>query len=259
VKVALTIAGSDSGGGAGLQADIKTFAALGVHGASVVTAVTAQDSERVRGIFPLEASVVTAQLEAVCRDLTVSAVKTGMLATEPILKAVAKGLSDFGLRTVVVDPVMRASGGESLFEGAFEALLPLAFILTPNLSEAEAFLGHAVEGVSGMKKAARELRELGPAIVVLKGGHLPDDPVDVYWDGTTIEELRGSRVQGLRTHGTGCVFSAAIAAGLALGRPPLDAVRNAKAHLQAALEASFRLGSRDYLGSASNESSESRW
>jgi hydroxymethylpyrimidine/phosphomethylpyrimidine kinase len=252
VRVALTIAGSDSSGGAGVQADLRTFGAFSVHGASVVTAITAQNSREVVASVPLEPGLVREQLLAVGRDLSIDAVKTGMLGTQAIVETVAEGLRELGLRNVVVDPLLRASGGESLLEGSLEALLPLASVLTPNLPEAEALLGHPVPDLAAMRRAVTELRELGPPNVVLKGGHLAGDPVDVFWDGTRLEELRAARVPGIETHGTGCVFSAAIAAGLARGAPVWEAVRQAKAHTDAAVRSSFAVGrNRHFLGSPS--------
>jgi hydroxymethylpyrimidine/phosphomethylpyrimidine kinase len=252
MKVALSIAGSDSGGGAGLQADLKTFAAFGVHGASAVTAVTAQGAEAVLGIVTLDPAFVSAQIEAVAADLGVNAVKTGMLGNAAIVKRVAETLGRLRLPNIVVDPVMAATGGEALYDGdmgAWGALLPLARVLTPNLLEAEALLGHPVRDLQTMRTSARELRRLGPHVVVLKGGHLSGDAVDVYFDGESLEELAAPRIPIQKTHGTGCTFASAIAAGLALGAHPLEAVRSAKDYLGAALSHAFSLGpGRAFLG-----------
>jgi hydroxymethylpyrimidine/phosphomethylpyrimidine kinase len=251
MKVVLSIGGSDSGGGAGLQADLKTFAAFGVHGASAVTAVTAQSADAVLGIHALDPAFVSAQIEAVATSVSVAAVKTGMLATGATLGRVADTLRQLRLPNIVVDPVMAASGGEVLFDGeqsSWGALLPLARVLTPNLLEAEALLGHPVRDLRTMRASARELRALGPQVIVLKGGHLEGDTVDVFFDGERLEELAAPRIPTRKTHGTGCAFASAIAAGLALGAPPLEAVRSAKAYLRAALAHAFSLGrGREFL------------
>jgi hydroxymethylpyrimidine/phosphomethylpyrimidine kinase len=174
-------------------------------------------------------------------------VKIGMLGTEEVARAVADGLLRHRLRNIVLDPVLLAGGGERLFEGGFSPILPLALVLTPNLAEAEALLGHPVRDLGAMRDAARKLGALGPKVVVLKGGHLEGDPIDVLWNGETLEDLRAERIPGKRSHGTGCVFSAAIAAGLARGDAPVRAVRGAKAYVRAALLASERFGERDFL------------
>jgi hydroxymethylpyrimidine/phosphomethylpyrimidine kinase len=259
VRVALTIAGSDSGGGAGLQADLRTFASFSVHGLSVVTAVTAQGTERVAAVFPQKPREVAAQLDAVVSDFRLDAVKIGMLGTEEVARAVAEGLLRHRLRNIVLDPVLLAGGGERLHEGGFSPILPLALVLTPNLAEAEALLGHPVGDLGAMRDAARKLGALGPQVVVLKGGHLDGDPVDVLWDGESLHELRAERIPGKRSHGTGCVFSAAIAALLARGEAPLSAVRRAKAYVHAALRASERFGERDFLVHPPPEGGSSGW
>ena len=249
--VALTIAGSDSGGGAGIQADLKTFAALGVHGTSAITAITAQNTVGVSDVFELPPAMVTAQIARVAEDLRPAAAKTGMLSSAAIIQAVAGAVREHRVEPLVVDPVMVAKGGARLLrEDAVEALreliLPLAAVITPNLPEAEVLLGLAPGSIATLddrREAARRLRERGPAAVVLKGGHA-DDPeaIDVFDDGTTVRELAGRRVPTANTHGSGCAFSAAIAAHLAKGADLTDAVTAAKAFIQAAIEQALELG-----------------
>ncbi len=248
MKVVLTIAGSDSGGGAGIQADLHTFAAHGVHGTSAITAVTAQNSVTVTRYVALDPAMVVAQVEAVASDMPVAAVKTGMLANRDIVGAVAEVLRRLALPHVVVDPVMVAKGGARLLdpeaERAYvERLFGAAEVLTPNLPETEALLGRPVRTREAMREAARELRERGPRVVVVKGGHLAgEEAVDVFYDGRRFEELSAPRIHTRNTHGTGCTYSAAIAARLALGAEPLDAVRGAKEYLTEAIRRSYSVG-----------------
>jgi hydroxymethylpyrimidine/phosphomethylpyrimidine kinase len=246
VKVVLTIAGSDSGGGAGIQADLRTFAAHGVHGTSAITAVTAQNSVAVLDWVALEPRMVVAQIDAVASDMTVAASKTGMLATAAIVLAVAEAVERLRLPLLVVDPVMVAKSGDRLLdadaESAYRRLIPLATVLTPNLPETEALLGRAVRTLGDMREAARALHALGPRAVVVKGGHLEGDAVDVFFDGDRLEDLPAARIATANTHGTGCTYSAAIAARLALGDPLIDAVRGAKAYLTEAIRRSYSVG-----------------
>lgn len=247
LPVALTIAGSDSGGGAGIQADLKTFAAMGVHGTSAITAITAQNTVTVTEIFELPAAIVVAQIEAVVSDIGVAAAKTGMLASSEIIEAVAAAIRTHGIRNLVVDPVMVAKGGAKLLrDEAIDTLrsrlLPLAALVTPNLPEAEEILGRTIRTIAERRQAARDLVALGPRAAVVKGGHAGDDVTDVYWDGSEMVELPGIRVATANTHGSGCVFSAAIAAGLAKGLDPLTAVRHAKEFISGAIEHSLEIG-----------------
>jgi hydroxymethylpyrimidine/phosphomethylpyrimidine kinase len=248
VKVALTIAGSDSGGGAGIQADLRTFAAHGLHGTSALTAVTAQNSVTVTAYVALEPQMVVAQVEAVASDMAVAAVKTGMLANRAIVAAVADLLRRLSPPHIVVDPVMVAKGGARLLdadaERAYvERLFPVAHVLTPNLPEAEALLGRPVRTREAMRQAARDLVAMGPRAVVVKGGHLEgEEAVDVFHDGRRLEELAAPRIATPNTHGTGCTFSAAIAARLALGAELREAVRGAKDYLTEAIRGSYRVG-----------------
>jgi hydroxymethylpyrimidine/phosphomethylpyrimidine kinase len=247
LPVALTIAGSDSGGGAGIQADLKTFAALGVHGTSAITAITAQNTVTVTDIQELPATLIRAQIDAVVKDLGVQAAKTGMLSSAGIIEAVAAAVAVHRIGNLVVDPVMVAKGGARLLrEDAVEALrtwlLPLAAVLTPNLPEVQVLLRRRVETLDERRQAARDLLALGPRAVVVKGGHAEGDALDIFWDGTTWEELSAPRIATANTHGSGCVFSAAISAGLAKGLEPIAAVRAAKEFITGAIEFSLELG-----------------
>ena len=246
----LTIAGSDSGAGAGLQADLKTFAAHGVFGTSVVTALTAQNTAEVRGVSAVDPAFVDLQLEAVLSDLPVAAVKTGMLASSATVAAVARWAHAGELPLLVVDPVLVASTGRPLLdEGGVRAyvelLLPHALVVTPNTSEAALLTGSPVDDLDGMVSAARRLAELGPDVVVVKGGHVGRDvaPDVVVADGNLFV-LEESRVATLNDHGTGCTLSAATAARVAQGTDPVEAVRLAKVFVTAALRgaAAWRLG-----------------
>jgi len=245
----LTIAGSDSGGGAGIQADLKVFFALGCHGMSAVTALTAQNTVGVTGVHEVPAEFVLAQIEAVASDIGIDAAKTGMLATPPIVDAVAKAIEAHGISKLVVDPVsVSKSGARLLTVGAVETLrdrlIPLAAVVTPNLHEAEALLGGSVRTIDDMRAAARALHGLGPRFVLVKGGHrsLEGEAIDVGYDGTRFVELRGPRYDTGDTHGTGCALAAAIAARLAVGDEATDAVRFAKGFVAGAIRRALRLG-----------------
>jgi hydroxymethylpyrimidine/phosphomethylpyrimidine kinase len=246
--VALTVAGSDSGGGAGIQADLKTFAAHGVYGVSAITAVTAQNTQGVSAVQVLKPGTVLSQIGAVITDFTVSAVKTGMLANATIVEAVARAIRSAQLAPVVVDPVMVAKSGDRLLdERALAALtrelLPLAALVTPNLPEAEVLAGIRVRTVEDQREAARRIVGLGARAVVVKGGHAAsDDIVDVLFDGQTFTEFRTERVPGTSTHGTGCTFSAAIAAQLALGRSIPEAIPLAQVYVGRAIRNAPGLG-----------------
>jgi hydroxymethylpyrimidine/phosphomethylpyrimidine kinase len=247
MRIALTIAGSDSGGGAGIQADLRTFAAHGVHGASAITAVTAQNTVAVTDWVALEPRMVAAQVEAVATDMPVAATKTGMLATAGIVGAVAAAARRLSLGPLVVDPVMVAKSGDRLLaaeaERAYvEQLFPLAALVTPNLLEAEALLGRPVRDVAAMREAARALVGLGPRAALVKGGRLGGDAVDVLCDGDRVVELPAPRIDTAHTQGSGCTLSAAICARLALGDALADAVAAAKAYVTAALRGAYRTG-----------------
>jgi hydroxymethylpyrimidine/phosphomethylpyrimidine kinase len=228
---ALTIAGSDSGGGAGIQADLKTFAAHGVYGTSAITALTAQNTERVTAVHAVPPDFVVAQIEAVASDIAVHAVKTGMLADAGVVEAVAGALIRLRLPRPVVDPVMVAKSGDTLLApdaiaSVRRRLLPLAAVVTPNRTEAEVLSGRPVHTRADARDAARALVDFGAGAAVIKGGHFDEpDVVDLLFDGSGFHEIRHPRQTTRHTHGTGCTFAAAIAAQLALGRPLPDAVR----------------------------------
>lgn len=245
--VAVTIAGSDSGGGAGIQADLKTFSALGVYGASVITALTAQNTKGVTAIHDVPADFITAQIEAVFSDLHPGAVKIGMLATRQAIEAVAKGLERHRAHNVVLDPVMLASSGDKLLrDDAIDALRKLigkARVITPNLPEAAALLAQApARNEDEMKAQARQLLALGPQAVLIKGGHgSGPESVDVLVESETCTRFAAPRIETRNTHGTGCTLSSAIAAGLAKKLVLADAVSDAKAYISAAIAAADRL------------------
>ena len=245
--IAVTIAGSDSGGGAGIQADLKTFSAMGVYGASVVTALTAQNTKGVAAIHDVPADFITAQIEAVFSDLHPGAVKIGMLANAAAIEAVAQGLERFHAHEVVLDPVMIASSGDRLLrDDALEALRKLmakARLITPNLPEAAVLLGEEVaRDEDAMRAQARRLLALGPAAVLIKGGHgSGPESVDILLEGVTYTRFAAPRVETQNTHGTGCTLSAAIAAGLAKKLLLVDAVSDAKAYVSAAIVGADRL------------------
>ena len=247
IHTALTIAGSDSSGGAGIQADLKTFASLNVYGMSVITALTAQNTQRVRGVMEIPADFVGLQLDAVLSDIAPGAVKTGMLGTAAVVEIVAQGLRRSAGCPLVVDPVMVSSSGTHLLEHAGEqalkrALLPLALLVTPNLAEASILTGIDVRDPDTMEEAARRLHRMGARHVLVKGGHLEGDAVDVYFDGAGIERLSVSRISTRDLHGTGCVLSAAITASLSRGSSVYDAVVLAKEFVTGAIRSSLRLG-----------------
>ena len=249
MPVALTIAGSDSGGGAGIQADLKTFAALGVYGTSAITAITAQNTVSVTEIHEVPVRVIRAQIDAVVRDIGVDAAKTGMLASAEIIEEVSVAIREYGIRNLVVDPVMFAKAGARLLHSdaiaaMYRYLLPLADVVTPNIPEAEVLIGRTLVTLDDRRQAARDLVALGPRAAVVKAGHVDDDAeaIDIFWDGEVLVELPAQRIKTKNTHGSGCVFSAAIAAGLARGDDRLVAVRAAKAFISAAIEHSIEIG-----------------
>jgi hydroxymethylpyrimidine/phosphomethylpyrimidine kinase len=248
LPVALSIAGSDSGAGAGIQADLKTFAALGVYGVTVITAITAQNTVGVRAVQDVNIDVINAQLDAVADDFAIAALKTGMLSSAAIIEAVAAGIVRHGLRPLVVDPVMIAKSGDRLLaEDAVDALrrklLPLAEVVTPNIPEAEVLAGRAIRTRDDRLAAARAIMDLGAQSVVIKGGHSEDDPiVDLLVDSEGVHEYRAARIVTTSTHGTGCTFSAAIAAGLAVGLDLPRAVAEARDYLSRALASAPGLG-----------------
>ncbi|HEY7648028.1 MAG TPA: bifunctional hydroxymethylpyrimidine kinase/phosphomethylpyrimidine kinase [Methylomirabilota bacterium] len=247
VPKALTIAGSDSGGGAGIQADLKTFSAFRVFGMSALTAVTAQNSLGVQGVFNLPPEFVARQIDSVLSDFGADAVKIGMLSTAAIAEAVAERLRAHRQARIVVDPVMIAKSGDPLLQpdaraALIRAVLPLADVVTPNLHEAAALAGIPVDSEADMEEAARRILALGPRTVLVKGGHLKDAATDMLWNGKDLTRFTAPRIDSPNTHGTGCTFSSAIAAGLARGRPLGDAIREAKAYVTAAIREGFAAG-----------------
>lgn len=245
---ALTIAGSDSGGGAGIQADLKTFTVFRVFGTSAITALTAQNTTGVTGIEPVAPAFVRAQIDAVLCDIGTDAAKTGMLANAAIIEAVADAVRAWHIARLVVDPVMVAQSGAALLDPAarevlLKQLIPLAQLVTPNTHEAGALTGLSVTTLAEMKTAARALIDRGARTVLLKGGHLADgDAIDIFDDGTDVCELRAPRIDTPHTHGTGCQLSAAITANLALGRSLDDAIVTAKRFISAAIRGGLALG-----------------
>lgn len=247
VVKALTVAGSDSGGGAGIQADLKTFAALGVYGMSVVTAVTAQNTLEVAAIAEVPEEVVIAQIDTVVHDIGADAVKTGMLSSTAIIQNTADRLEAWGIPHLVVDPVMVSKGGVALLQpDAVEALkadlLPHATIVTPNIPEAETLAGRQIATPAHAQEAAKKIASYGPKTVIIKGGHLPGSPTDLVYHDGVFTPFEGTRVDTKNTHGTGCTFSAAITAFLAHGIETLEAIRLSKLFIQNALENSVSIG-----------------
>jgi hydroxymethylpyrimidine/phosphomethylpyrimidine kinase len=242
----LTIAGSDSGGGAGIQADLKTMLALGVHGMSVIAAVTAQNSLGVQGYWELPPVAVRAQLDSVLSDIGTQAVKTGMLASTVLVETVAEALADVTV-PIIVDPVGVSKHGDSLLatdalDAVRSVLLPLATVVTPNLWEVEQLTGIKVDEENRLRDAAEAVRALGPEWVLIKGGHLPGEPVDLLFDGTREYRFAAARHDNRHTHGTGCTLASAIASHLALGSDVVEAVGRAKEYVTGAIEHGFPLG-----------------
>jgi hydroxymethylpyrimidine/phosphomethylpyrimidine kinase len=249
MKKGLTIAGSDSGGGAGIQADLKTFQELEVFGMSALTAVTAQNTLGVHGVYPMSVEAVVKQIQAIGEDIGADALKTGMLFNAEIIEAVSEQMKIFQWENVVVDPVMIAKGGASLLlNEAISAmktyLLPLAKVITPNIPEAEVLTGMTIQTVEEKKEAARRLHALGVKNVVIKGGHDENetDAVDLLFDGKEFYTFTSQRINTKNTHGTGCTFSAALTAELAKGASVYEAVLTAKDFIQAAIEEDLEIG-----------------
>jgi hydroxymethylpyrimidine/phosphomethylpyrimidine kinase len=247
IRKALTIAGSDSGAGAGIQADLKTFAAHGVYGACAITAITAQNTLGVSKIIELKPDIVAAQIDAVIEDIGADAVKTGMLANAAIIETVARKIRRHRLKNVVVDPVMVATSGDLLIKTSAVAalrarLLPLATVVTPNLPEAEELTGMKLRATADIEEAARRIVALGAQSVVIKGGHRKGPAVDLFYDGKTFRALYAPRIRTTNTHGTGCTFSAAIAANLAQGKKLENAVTLAKQFITQAIRRAFPVG-----------------
>lgn len=245
---ALTVAGSDSGGGAGIQADLKTFHQFGVYGMSAITAITAQNTLGVAGVYPLPSEAIASQMTEVLRDIGADAIKTGMLFDAEIIRVVAEQIRSFQLKNLVVDPVMVAKGGAKLLldqaiAALREHLLPLAYVVTPNLPEAECLTGLAMTSIPEMREGAKRIHDMGARHVMMKGGHLDsDDIVDLLFDGEVFYEFPHCRVNTKHTHGTGCTFSAALTAELAKGTSLLSAVERAKRFIVEAIATAPQLG-----------------
>ncbi len=247
MKNVLTIAGSDSCAGAGIQADLKTFSALKTYGLSVITAITAQNTQGVLDVREMDAEIITAQIDAVFGDIRVDAVKIGMVSSAAIIEAIGAALKKHNARNIVVDPVMVSKSGCHLLrpeagEALIKILLPLAEVATPNLFEAEAITGEKITALSQMEKAAVLIHRLGARHVVVKGGHLEGDAVDVLYNGKDFKHLKSGRIATPNTHGTGCTFSSAIAAFLAKGCQAEEALDKAKEFITGAIAHSFSLG-----------------
>lgn len=247
MKHCLSIAGSDSCGGAGIQADLKAFSAHGVYGMSVITAVTAQNTQGVFDVQDITPSVIAHQIEAVLEDIRVDAIKIGMVSRPETIEIIAHTLKKFSLPPLVIDPVMISKSGYDLLQpeakkALIEVLLPMATLITPNLPEAEVILGYKIDTLSLMEKAAKELHALGCKYVLVKGGHLVDDATDVLYDGNELYRLSAKRLETINTHGTGCTLSSSIAANLAKGLHVKEAVEEAKAYITEAIEHGFVLG-----------------
>jgi hydroxymethylpyrimidine/phosphomethylpyrimidine kinase len=248
MRTALTIAGSDSGGGAGIQADLKTFAAHGVYGTSAITAVTAQNTVGVTAVVTLEADFVTAQIEAVAGDIALHSVKTGMLATAAIVEAVAAAIEELELPLVVVDPVMVAKSGDRLLDDdgvqmLCAELVPRAMVVTPNIPEAEVLSGRVIRSLDDAHEAARRIQAMGCTAVIIKGGHaVGDEVIDLLFDGDAFTEFRMPRIKTNNTHGTGCTFASAIAANLALGHNLRDSTERAQRYVAGAIRHGLSIG-----------------
>jgi hydroxymethylpyrimidine/phosphomethylpyrimidine kinase len=245
----LTIAGSDSGGGAGIQADLKAFAARGVYGMSAITALTAQNTTGVQGVFDIPPEFIALQIDSVMSDIGADAWKTGMLSNSDVIRVVAERARHYGIERLVVDPVMVAKGGDALLrpearDALIEELLPLAYVVTPNHHEAQVLTGLEIHDVDDMRQAAGAIYRMGARHVVVKGGHLPESEaaIDVLYDGTSFATFAAARIDTPNTHGTGCTYASSIAAELAKGHPVREAVRIAKAYLTAAIEAAVDMG-----------------
>lgn len=247
MKNVLTIAGSDSCGGAGIQADLKTFSALGTYGMSVITAVTAQNTMGVMSVREMDADIVRDQINCLFDDIKIHGIKIGMVSGIEIIDAIGECLKNKNACNIVLDPVMVSKSGCNLLkpeskDELIKVLFPMCLIVTPNLFEAEVITGDKIDSVEKMKEAAQKIFELGAKNVVVKGGHLTGDAIDVLYDGNEFEYIKGRRIETKNTHGTGCTFSSAIAAHIARGFNVSDAVSHAKEYINGAIENSIELG-----------------
>ncbi len=244
----LTIAGSDSSGGAGIQADLKTFCAYGVYGAAVITALTAQNTVGVQAMLEIEENFVAKQLDSVLTDLRVNAAKIGMVFKKETIRIIADKLLEYNVKNIVLDPVIFSKSGDSLIKDDAvailkEKLIPICDVITPNLYEAESLSGFSARNTEDMKKASEILYSLGSKAVIIKGGHLYGDAIDLLYNGKEFKILKGERISGKNPHGTGCTFSSALAAGLALGLSIDEAFISAKEYVADAIKKSIAVGS----------------
>lgn len=247
MKKLLTVAGSDCSGGAGIQADLRVFRDLGFYGMSVITAVTAQNTLGVRHVHPVPAESVAAQLDAIAVDIGCDGLKSGMLVDAAIIRLVAEFVRQNDCRNLVIDPVIRSSSGRALLNshGIAELrtnLLPLAFVVTPNLAEAEALAGNPVNTIQDMREAAQRIFDSGVRNVIIKGGHLPGDATDILYDGRDFFTLEAARLDRRHTHGTGCTFSAALTANIVAGKGIFEAFESAKEYTRRAIDGGLELG-----------------
>ena len=247
MKNVLTIAGSDTCGGAGIQADLKTFSAHGVYGMSVITAVTVQNTQAVYDVQDIDKSIVEGQIKAIYEDINVEAVKIGMVSQIDTIKVIGEGLKKYNAKNIVLDPVMISKSGYNLLnpeskQTLIKELIPIADIVTPNIHEAMAITGVDIKDINDMKVAARKIFEMGPKNVLVKGGHLENEAVDVLFNGKEIKLFKGSRIHTKNTHGTGCTLSSAIASNIALGYSIEESVKRAKEYITIAIEHSLDIG-----------------
>jgi len=247
MKKVLTIAGSDSCGGAGIQADLKTFGAHGVYGMSVITAVTAQNTQGVFAVQDIQPEIIAGQIDAIFTDIEVDAVKIGMVSVVESIKIISEKLLEYQAKNIVLDPVMVSKSGFPLLQEQAKAalvkyLLPLALLVTPNIPEAEALTGKPIRNLSGMEEAARMIAAAGPAYVLIKGGHRQEDATDLLFDGVKSYALKSKKIKTKNTHGTGCTLSSAIASNLAKGYSMVQAVEKGKEYINTAIEHSLAIG-----------------
>lgn len=247
MKKVLTIAGSDSSGGAGIQADLKTFSAHGVYGMSVITAVTAQNTQGVFAVQDISKEIVLKQIEAIFEDIEVDALKIGMVSQIDTIYSIEEGIKKYGAKNVVLDPVMISKSGFNLLipeamEVLINKLIPLATIVTPNIHEAIAITGQNIIGIEDMEKVAKLIFKMGPQNVLIKGGHLEDDAIDVLFDGNKITHFKSHRINTKNTHGTGCTLSSAITSNLALGYDVIESIAKAKEYITMAITHSLEIG-----------------
>ena len=247
MKKVLTIAGSDSSGGAGIQADLKTFSAHGVFGMSVITAVTAQNTQGVFAVQDISKDIIAKQIEVIFEDIDVDAVKIGMVSQIDTINTIAEELIKYNAKNIVLDPVMISKSGFDLLrpeakDALIKNLLPIATIITPNIHEARAITGMEIKNINDMERAAKAIFEMGPKNVLVKGGHLEEDATDVLFDGYKINHFKSHRINTKNTHGTGCTLSSAIASNLALGYSIFEAVKKAKEYITVAIEHSLSIG-----------------